>query len=212
MNGKRWRKAAVATALSLQLASPAGAFLLFGGEPASITPVIEYYNEELGEYFVTASYDEIVALDAGAAPAWMRTRDFAFYTVDSGASAQVMPGGRGTASPVCRYFIPPASHFLSASAEECKVIGERIPSAVLETEAAFYAWLADDAGECPRLVTQVDGFSFAAVYRLWDSRQGSAHRLTTSKAERDAMVAGGWISEGSGVDGVAMCVPSWSGG
>ena len=69
MNGKRWRKAAVATALSLQLASPAGAFLLFGGEPASITPVIEYYNEELGEYFVTASYDEIVALDAGAAPA-----------------------------------------------------------------------------------------------------------------------------------------------
>ena len=73
MNGKRWRKAAVATALSLQLASPAGAFLLFGGEPASITPVIEYYNEELGEYFVTASYDEIVALDAGAAPAWSST-------------------------------------------------------------------------------------------------------------------------------------------
>ena len=87
----------------------------------------------------------------------------------------------------------------------------RVAGAVLETEAAFYAWLPDEKGLCPRLFAKIGGFSFAPVYRLWNSRQRNAQRLTMSEAERDAMVAEGWISEGNGADGVAMCVPSWSG-
>jgi len=212
MNGKRWRKAAVVAALSTMLVAAADAFPLFGDhEPASVEPAIEYHNAALGEYLVTVSRDEIAALDAGSVPGWART-GLAFHTVVGPARAGVVSGGAATASPVCRYFIPPASHFLSASADECAAVGTQIPGAVLESEAAFYAWLPNAAGACPRLYAKIGGVRFAAVYRLYGSAHGNAHRLTTSKAERDAMVADGWVPEGYGADGVAMCVPSFMNG
>ena len=56
MNGKRWRKAGLLAALSLSLAAPVDAFLLFAdGEPVTVEPAVEYHNAELGEYFVTVS-------------------------------------------------------------------------------------------------------------------------------------------------------------
>ena len=211
MNGKRWRKAGALAALSLSLAAPVDAVLLYGdGDPVSVEPAIEYHNAALGEYFFTVSADEIAALDAGSARGWVRTR-FAFFTVDGPASVHVVSGKRAKASPVCRYFIPPASHFLSASSEECAAIGALVARAVLESDAAFYAWLPGDDGGCPRPFAKIGGFEFAPVYRLWDNDRQAAHRLTASKSERDAMVADGWISEGYGKDGVAMCVPSWGG-
>ena len=211
MNGKRWRKAGAAAALSILTAAPVGAYQMFGGEPASATLATEYYNAALGEYLVTVSADEIAALDGGSAPGWARSKTAAFYTIDAPAAAMVTGGGLQFASPVCRFFIPPASHFLSALPNECATLGENSGGIVLETEAAFYAWLPGEDGACPRLHTLVGGFEFAPVYRLWDSHSGVAHRLTTSKTERDAMVAEGWTSEGYGEDGVAMCVPSWGG-
>ena len=208
MNVKHWRKAGAAAALSLALAAPANAFPLFGDhEPASVRPAIEYHNAEYGEYLITVSPREIAALDAGSAPGWVRARR-AFSTVDAPASAPVVSGYHATAFPVCRYFIPPAAHFLSASPGECAQIVAVIPDAVLETEAAFYAWLPNASGQCPKLFAKIGGFRFDPVYRLYDGAQGTAHRLTTSKAERDAMVADGWVSAGYGADGVAMCVPS----
>ena len=165
MNGKRWRKAATLAALSMMLAAPADAFLLFGDhEPASVEPAIEYHNAKLGEYLVTVSPGEIAALDGGSAPGWVRT-GFAFFTVDGPASARVV-GGLQAALPVCRYFIPPASHFLSALPGECAEIGARIAGAVLESEAAFYAWLPNADGTCPRLYAKIGGFAFVPVYRL----------------------------------------------
>ena len=206
----RWRKAAVAAALSTILAAPADAFTLFGDETANVAPAVEYYNAALGEQLVTQTPAEIAALDAGAAAGWVRRR-FAFLALDGPASAFVVPGHRASALPVCRYYIPPASHFLSASAGECADVARRVPGAILETDAAFYAWLPDGEGGCPRLFAKIGGFEFAPVYRVLDRRFENAHRLTASKAERDAMVADGWVSEGYGADGVAMCVPSWTG-
>jgi len=209
MNGLDWRKAGAAAALSMTLAAPAHAFLQFGDdEPANLEPATEYFNAKLGEFFVSVSAGETAALDTGSAPGWERT-GHSFYTVDGPARVNVANGSRLTAVPVCRYFIPPASHFLSVSAAECAAVGEGIPGAVLETEAAFFAFTPRDDGGCPQLYSKVGGLAFAPVYRLWDSIQGIAHRYTTVKEVRDAMVENGWISEGNGPDGVAMCVPAF---
>jgi len=210
MNAKRWRKAGAAAALSILVAGPASAYQVFGGERESATLATEYYNAALGEYLVTVSADETAALDGGSAPGWTRTGKAAFYTVGTPMAAIVELGGLQFAAPVCRFFIPPASHFLSALPSECATLAENSAGIVLETDAAFYAWLPDDEGRCPRLYTKVGGFDFAPVYRLWNSHSGVAHRLTTSRTERDAMVADGWTSEGYGEEGVAMCVPSWN--
>ena len=43
------------------------------------------------------------------------------------------------------------------------------------------------------------------VYRLWNGKPDTNHRFVTDKAERDAMIARGWIPEGAGLDGIAMC-------
>jgi chorismate synthase len=45
------------------------------------------------------------------------------------------------------------------------------------------------------------------VYREWNRRPDTNHRYTTSKAERDRMVALGGVAEGYGPDAVAMCAP-----
>ena len=76
---------------------------------------IEYYNQALDHYFVTALADEIAKLDAGVFVGWQRTR-LSFKVFDPATPA-------AGASPVCRFYGTPAagldSHFYSASAPEC---------------------------------------------------------------------------------------------
>jgi hypothetical protein len=210
VNRNGWRTATIVAALSIALAGPSIAFPLVGGESAHVEPVVEYRNAALGEQLVTQTPVEIAALDAGAVPGWVRVR-FAFVTVDGPAYAYVAPGHRANALPVCRYYIPPASHFLSASADECAEVGARVAGAILETGAAFHAWLPDGEGRCPRLFAKIGGFELAPVYRMLDSRHANAFGMTTSELERDALMADGWVPVGYGAGGVAMCVPSWTG-
>lgn len=104
-------------------------------------------------------------------------------------------------APVCRYYLPPAfgdSHFFSASEAECAEVAVRFPGFVLEDPEVMYVGLPD-------LVTGACPLGRAAVYRLWNGRAATNHRYTTSVATRVAMVAEGWISEGYGPLGVAMC-------
>jgi hypothetical protein len=206
MNANCWRKAGTAAALSLALAAPSEAFLFFGPETVTVEPAVEYYNAKYNEYFVTTSADEIAVLNSGATPGWVRTKGVAFFTIDKPAAVFVEDFLQ-SALPVCRYYIPPASHFISLVPDECAGLREGvIDTAIFESDAAFYAWSPDALGRCPMVTAEVLVTEFTAVYRLWEGK-GSAHRFTTSKAERDAMVADGWVSEGYGNDGVAMCVP-----
>jgi len=70
---------------------------------------------------------------------------------------------------------------------------------VLETPSAFLAALPNTAsGACPA--------GQAAVYRLWNGRADSNHRFATSRDVRAQMLARGYVAEGYGPDGVAMCV------
>lgn len=213
-NAWKWL-AAVAGVVSALTIAPAGALQLFELNPDANDrpiPVYEYYNARTDHYFVTGTTAEIALLESLATGEWQRRSDTpAFMAFDSAAVALHVEGANPQAQPVCRYFIPPASHFLSASKAECDAVGAAYPDFVFETASAFHAWLPDEAtGGCPVLRVKIGGFEFVPVYRLWNARSDTNHRLTTSRTERAAMIGQGWIAEGYGPEGVAMCVPNWS--
>lgn len=171
--------------------------------------IIEYYNAQLDQYFMSGSQPDLDALDSGRIPGWTRTgADFSAYSAPQGKGFYDIVGA-GADSPVCRYYIPPgkgASHFYSAAADECDAVGVQHPDYVLETRAAFYAWLPDRAtGHCP-FECVVYGPCTQPVYRLWNNRPDSGHRFTRNRDVRDSLVDQGWVSEGYGPNGVAMCV------
>jgi hypothetical protein len=162
---------------------------------ADKTVAIEYFHAGLGHYFVTALPTEQAVLDTGTIGGWKRTGEwFGAYRAGRGSSAG--------AKPVCRYYGRPEagldSHFYSASILECDAVAQRFPQAwILESNDLFDIDLPDPAsGAC------ADG---RPVYRLWNARASSNHRYTTDRTTRAAMIASGWIPEGYGRDGVAMC-------
>lgn len=172
--------------------------------------IYEYHNARAGTFFATAAQADVDALESGRIAGWKRTQPAEIFT------ALESPGyyGRGGApQPVCRYFIPPHSHFLSASKAECDAVGAQHPEFVLETRAAFYVWLPNAAtGECASILPKATGGPiFRPVYRLWNGQADTNHRFTTSLAVRAEMMARGWIAEGYGPMGVAMCAPLFAG-
>ena len=161
---------------------------------AQTVAVIEYYNASQDHYFISALPADINALDSGQLKGWVRTgRSFAAY-------AQAAAG----ASPVCRFYIPPAngdSHFYSASPVECAQVQAKFPFFGYESPNVMYIDLPDAAsGACPT--------GDVPVYRVWDNRADSNHRYTTDRAVRTQMVAKGWLAEGYGPDQVIMCAPA----
>ena len=204
--------AGLVTALTM---APAGAVPLLEINPderASPVGIYEYYNARTDHYFVTGTAAEIALLETLATGDWRRDSDEpAFMAFESAVTVLHVDSGNPQAQPVCRFFIPPASHFLSVSKAECELVAASYPAFVFESASAFYAWLPDPAtGTCPEMRLESGGFDFAPVYRLWNARADTNHRLTASRSERAAMIEQGWVSEGYGPDGVAMCVPHWT--
>jgi len=177
----------LAFAFALACSSPAAA-------QTSLVDAIEYYNATLDHYFISALPADITALDSGRFAGWARTgKKF-------GAYPSAAPG----ASPVCRFYLPPQngdSHFYSASPGECDEVKAKFPSFVYESATVMYIGL-------PEAATGACGNAMVPVYRLWNQRADSNHRYTTERATRDAMIAQGYVPEGYGPDGVAMCSPS----
>ena len=164
---------------------------------------VEYYNEALDHYFVTASSDDIAKLDAGFFIGWQRTHlNFKVFDPATPAAGSV---------PVCRFYGTPAagldSHFYSASATECADVRARFPGVWLEETAnAFGVFLPNtQTGQCPA--------NSIPVYRLWNQRTDSNHRFTTDPVVQQQMVARGYAAEGygGGAMPVAMCSPATSG-
>ena len=194
--GPTVRRPIIAGSLTLTPAPP----------PAVIVQVDEFYNAVLRHYFITASAAEKQNLDAGDPPGWARTGE-SFKAYATGSSAG------GTINPVCRFYSPPVvetdvgvmaigvdSHFFSADAGEClSVFRGSVPGSwSLESDNVFQINLPDKAtGGCPA--------GTIPVYRLWNQRTDSNHRYTTSAAIKAQMLAAGYLAEGYGADGVAMC-------
>jgi hypothetical protein len=168
--------------------------------PALAVTAVEFYNPALRHYFISDLQPDIDALDSGRIPGWTRT-GLGFFVFATGANSNL--------SPVCRFYIPPEhgnSHFFSASPSECATVQNRMrfdpnySGYVLETSAAFYITLPDTfSGACPS--------GTIPVYRLWNARVDSNHRYTTDLSVKAQMLAIGYIAEGYGPNGVAMCSP-----
>jgi hypothetical protein len=154
---------------------------------------IEFYHGVLDHYFVAASAEDVAALDTNMFPGWYRT----------GYEFAVWDGPAAGLSPVCRYYIPPGygdSHFFSGWAFECSAVPTMFPYMFKESDAAFHIGLPDTStGACAS--TEVP------IYRLWNTRQDSNHRYTTSAQIKADMIAKGYVVEGYGPDQVNMCSP-----
>jgi hypothetical protein len=166
--------------------------------PTVRAPVVEFYNASLDHYFITQDTLEMSSLDNGTHPGWVRTGE-SFLAYVAGQSDN-------RAHPVCRYYGVPvpgrSTHFYSASAAECLAVASAAATGQwsLESGDVFELGLPDRA----------TGFCWigqAPLYRLWNARADSNHRYTSSASTREQMVAKGWISEGAGPEGVAMCTP-----
>lgn len=155
--------------------------------------LVEFHHAGLDHYFMTADGREIADLDDGIHAGWKRTGEV-FHVWRAGESA-------GTANPVCRFYGLPAyrlnSHFYSAIPQECDETEANYGGAWLrETDNAFELPLPDVlTGACPS--------GTDPVYRLWNQRIDSNHRYTARN--RYTMIARGWVAEGYGPLGVAMC-------
>jgi phenylpyruvate tautomerase PptA (4-oxalocrotonate tautomerase family) len=160
--------------------------------------VVEFHNAALDHYFITANPDEMAKLDNGTFKGWARTGlKFKGFPADSRALAE------GITRVVCRYYGNPAagldSHFYSAFKEECDEIKRKFPTSwVFESSDVFQAVTPDRAtGACP------DGT--LAVYRLFNNRTDANHRYTTDAGVRAQMIDKGYVPEGYGPEGVALC-------
>ena len=164
--------------------------------------VVEYYNAPRDHFFQTADSVEIAALDAGQFVGWQRT---------GGSFSAYAPGiaslAPATVQPVCRYYGKPAcgldTHFFSAFSNECALIQVLWPDEwLLETADAFAVAIPSQAdGSCPTGTN--------VVYRLFNGKSDVNHRYTTSLETRAQMVQKGWIPEGYGTVGVAMCAENF---
>jgi len=155
--------------------------------------VVEFHNAALDHYFISALDADIEALDSGRLKGWQRT----------GLAFDAYLGTAAGTSPVCRFYLPPASgdsHFYSASTTECDDVKAKFPQFTYEAPDVFHIALPDTAtGACPA--------GTKAVYRLWNNRVDSNHRYTGDPTVKAQMVARGYVAEGYGADAVIMCAP-----
>jgi len=176
----------------------------FGGStthlPVLRVNLIEYYSAALDHYFITDLAADIDALDSGRIAGWART----------GQVFPVWPANNGFLNSVCRFYIPPQhgnSHFFSAIPTECAAVtahtlnDPNYSGYVEETTQAFFVSAPFPDGTC--------AYRWTPVYRLWNQRADSNHRYTTDPAIKAQMIARGYVAEGIGPDGVAMCAPTY---
>ncbi len=172
-----------ASVIDLTLAESFGA--------AAPVPAVEYHNAALDHYFVSHRAADIEALDSGRFAGWQRT----------GETFAVYPAYMAGQHAVCRFYLPPArgdSHFFSASATECAEVAAAFPDFILEDPAVMFVGLPDVAtGACAS--------GTKPIHRFWNRRADTNHRYVSSESARGQMLAAGWIAEGYGPDGVAMC-------
>lgn len=161
--------------------------------PAYAQAAIEYFNAELGHYFVTASPHEVAFLDSGGfGGAWART----------GHSFPVETMQDQTRVPVCRFFsdsfAPKSSHFYTGSAAECASLAT---NSDWQYEGIAFHWRLPEAqGTCTAGTTP--------IFRMYNDGAGGApnHRYVEDPRIRLAMLDQKWIPEGIGA-GVVGCVP-----
>jgi hypothetical protein len=162
--------------------------------PVIVSTAVEYFNSDWGYYFVTASANEIAALDGGAfGGAWQRT----------GETFAVWPSFVAGSAATCRFFsdlfAPKSTHFYTPLVNECTAL--KANAAWQYEGIAFYIALPDPSGLCAS--------GTVPLYRAYNNGIGGApnHRFTSNFATLQQMIAAGWSFEGNGNTQVFACVP-----
>lgn len=145
--------------------------------------VVEFHNDALDHYFITAESAEAAMLDAGViVPGWSRTK-FNF---------KVRPAGDARGLVACRFFGTPGSgpnsHFYTIDASECaKVRTDRMWT----FESLAFNADVPVAGVC--------GADRIPVARLYNNGMGgqAGHRYVTSRSEVRVLTSRGWLLEGN---------------
>lgn len=152
------------------------------GDLTPKTPVIEYFNDVTGHYFMTSDPAEYTALDAGFdGHTWHRTgHQFIAYPV-------------GYRANVCRFYAPgPNSHFFTARVQECDALRTQDQGWIYE--GVKFSVDVPNAGACS---------TGTPIYRFYNNRAAfndTNHRHVSAEM-RGEMQARGWIDEG-----IAFCV------
>ncbi len=155
--------------------------------------VVEFYNTNLDNYFITADAGEAAAIDNGSAgPGWIRT----------GGSFK-----SGGSTSVCRFYGSqspgPNSHFYTVDPGECaslKQLQATTPATQKRWNFESLDFISTPSveGQCPA--------GTKPVYRAYNNgfARGvdSNHRISTDQAAIAQVVARGWVNEG-----VVMCAP-----
>ncbi len=160
--------------------------------------VIEFFNTNLDNYFITADSNEAAQIDGGAAgPGWSRTG----YTFKSG----------GTTS-VCRFYGSyspgPNSHFYTVDPAECQGLKDQQIPAGDPRKLTVKSWNFESLDFVSTPATnQTCPTGTAPVYRAYNNgfARGvdSNHRITSSTTAIQEVVTRGWSNEG-----VVMCAPN----
>lgn len=159
--------------------------------------VVEFYNTNLDNYFITADASEAGQIDKWAAgPGWSRTGN----TFKSGGS-----------TPVCRFygsFSPgPNSHFYTVDAGECQGLKDQQFPAGDPRKLTIKSWNFEslDFVSTPA-ANQACPSGTVPVYRAYNNGSSrnvdSNHRIAGSAAAIQEVVNRGWQNEG-----VVMCAP-----
>jgi hypothetical protein len=160
--------------------------------------VVEFFNPDLDNYFVTADPVEQAFVDTGAVGRWQRTGNV-FAT--GGPSQVCRFGGNSNINPATGTFYGPNSHFYTADANECAGL-----KAIYTPTAKSWKFESNDFlttpavnGTCPS--------TLVPVYRAYNNgfARGvdSNHRITSNRDAYLQTVAAGSIGEG-----VVMCAPA----
>lgn len=160
---------------------------------AGETRAVEFYNTDLGHYFIAAGQGEIDGILAGAAgPGWELTGQSFKVWLTLPPDASLVP-----LNPVCRFYGRPAggpnSHFFTAQQDECNIV--KNSGGWFYEGIGFYARPVDSAGKCP-----AGWLSVNRAYNNGFAQNNSNHRFTTSDSTVREMGQDGWA-----VEGTVMC-------
>lgn len=160
--------------------------------------VIEYFNPDLNNYFITADPTEQAFVDSGAVGRWQRT-GLGFATGGSNEVCRFY--GNGAINPATGTFFGPNSHFYTADPVECAGL-----KALYSATTKSWKFESNDFRTTPA-INETCPAGLAPVYRAYNNgfARGidSNHRITTNFAAYQQTVAAGSIGEG-----VVMCAPA----
>ena len=159
--------------------------------------VVEYYNPDLKNYFITSDPAEQAAVDSGAAGRWQRTGN----TFAAGGPNKVCRFyGNSLVNPATGAFFGPNSHFYTADPGECEGLKAQYTPTAKSWKFESNDFLTTIAinGACAA--------GLVPVYRAYNNgfTKGidSNHRITTNLADYQGTVAARYSGEG-----IVMCAP-----